>query len=58
LQDIDVASCVKEGVDFGGFAWTVNAKPAFIKLWDSIYGNWVENPWVWVYEFERVEGSL
>lgn len=60
LQDIDVASCVKEGVDFGGIAWTLNAKPAFIKLWDSInidrgYG-WDSNPWVWTITFEIVKG--
>ena len=64
LQDIDVASCVKEGVLWDGYpnAWTVEAKPAFIELWNSTvkksniekYG-WNANPWVWVYEFERVE---
>lgn len=58
LQDMDVASCVREGVDFG-CAWTVNAKPAFIKLWDSVYENrgysWDKNPWVWVIKFERIE---
>ncbi len=32
---------------FGGFA----------ELWDSIYGNWDANPWVWVIEFERVTDS-
>lgn len=61
LQDMDVANCVREGVDFGGVAWTVNAKPAFIKLWNSTikkqdldrYG-WEANPWVWVIEFEKV----
>ena len=60
VQDMCVADCVHEGVDVGN-AWTVNAKPAFIKLWDSInvkrgYG-WDANPWVWVYEFERCEGG-
>jgi hypothetical protein len=27
----------------------------FATLWQSIYGNWDENPWVWVIEFERTE---
>jgi len=61
LQDMCVADCVREGVEVGN-AWTVNAKPNFIKLWDStikkqdieIYG-WKANPWVWVIEFERIE---
>jgi hypothetical protein len=26
----------------------------FRELWDSIYQNWQENPWVWVIEFEHV----
>ncbi len=27
---------------------------AFKELWQSIYTNWDANPWVWVYEFRRV----
>lgn len=63
LRDIDVSNCVREGVTWENYpvAWTVDAKPAFIKLWDStikpadlpLYG-WEANPWVWVYEFEKV----
>jgi hypothetical protein len=26
---------------------------AFHALWDSIYKNWSDNPWVWVVEFKR-----
>lgn len=31
----------------------------FAELWSSIYGDesWQANPWVWVIEFERVEGG-
>lgn len=27
----------------------------FADLWQSIYGTWDANPWVWVYEFRRVK---
>jgi hypothetical protein len=31
----------------------------FIKLWDTLYAKrgygWDSNPWVWVYEFERIK---
>ena len=29
-------------------------KPAFVQLWQSIYGpdSWSQNPWVWVIEFK------
>lgn len=30
------------------------ARTAFSRVWDSIYGNWAANPWVWAYKFRRV----
>lgn len=27
----------------------------FRENWNSIYGTWDANPWVWVFEFERIE---
>lgn len=32
----------------------------FLSIWCSIYGceNWLENPFVWVYEFEKIEKPL
>ena len=27
----------------------------FAEVWQSIYGNWPANPWVWVVEFRRIE---
>ncbi len=35
------------------------AKVAFQRLWESIYkpASWQANPWCWVIEFKRVEGS-
>ena len=31
---------------------------AFKDIWESIYNNWLDNPWVWVIEFEVVEGEI
>lgn len=28
---------------------------AFKELWQSIYGTWDSNPWVWAYEFRRIK---
>lgn len=36
----------------GTMHWNANA--AFRDLWQSIYGNWDANPWVWVYEFRKI----
>lgn len=42
--------------------WTqhqLSARGSFATLWDSIYGfgEWDSNPWVWVIEFNRIEGD-
>jgi hypothetical protein len=50
LQDIREEGASAEGVD-----WGTRRVFAFRDLWDSIYGNWDANPWVWVVEFRRVE---
>jgi len=34
-----------------------NAYTAYINLWNSIYNNWSDNPWVWVIEFKRIENE-
>jgi hypothetical protein len=39
----------------GELVATRAAAQSFHTLWQSIYGNWDANPWVWVYEFRRVE---
>ena len=31
---------------------------AFKDIWDSIYSNWDENPWVWVIEFEVIRKNV
>lgn len=36
-----------------------SSRDGFKKLWQSVYGNdsWNSNPWVWVYDFEKVEAE-
>ncbi len=35
----------------------LSARDSFSSLWESVYGagSWVQNPWVWVVNFKRVE---
>jgi hypothetical protein len=54
VQDIGEADAKAEGC-MGGL-------PVFSHLWDSIHKGkegreWEANPWVWVIEFKRVEGT-
>ncbi len=48
LHDITWKDVLAEGVDNG----KSNPTMAFEELWNSINGNWNENPWVWVVEFK------
>lgn len=66
VQEISEQDAMAEGVDAVSIAdvprqaaWS--RRQDFSRLWDSINGkrpgcSWQENPWVWVVEFERVEG--
>jgi hypothetical protein len=59
LQDITPKDVASEGIRTacGGLANAIN-KSAFAELWDKIYAekgfDWDKNPWVWVYEFEKI----
>lgn len=63
VQDISEADVWAEGVRRTDFGWsdgttgydTVTARDAFRELWDSIYGTWDANPWVWVAEWSKAE---
>lgn len=71
LQDISESDAIAEGVelydtnlykDYSNFklSGVSRAKVSFATLWDKINGqeetkNWLADPFVWVYEFERVE---
>lgn len=66
LQDITEEDAIKEGVrvGIGGIPY-FSCQDAFPALWDStiknqdlpLYG-WDSNPWVWVYDFKRLEGQV
>lgn len=73
VQDIAEDQCWKEGIEhtIGTFdicqlsemAKTFNgtfedAKASFACLWDSIYQNWKQNPYVWVIEFEVIHQNV
>tara|TARA_R100001086_G_C11841467_1_gene259197 strand:+ start:1085 stop:1669 length:585 start_codon:yes stop_codon:yes gene_type:complete len=69
VQDISEADAEAEGVEKwdcvhesqrmpnGPFDryWDAPHYYAFEYLWNQIYKNWDENPWVWVVEFKRVD---
>jgi len=59
LQEITEEDARCEGVepmhlDDLGQTWKT-FKRGFQSIWDSIYGNWDANPYVWVVQFRRVE---
>jgi hypothetical protein len=58
VQAISSDDAQAEGVDLGTWgSWPT----AFAELWDSINSkrgfSWKSNPWVWVYDFRKVEKS-
>jgi hypothetical protein len=62
VQDISEADAMAEGVEKQcGICGTANTcssedySQGFFNTWESIYGNWAADPWVWCCEFERVE---
>lgn len=61
LKDLSEGDAKSEGITppsggvFPGWEYRIN----FRDLWMSIYGadNWEANPWVWVIQFQRIEGG-
>lgn len=59
------AAAFNEGPNFytvaldGGYLNRPTAKETFQGLWEHINGeqSWAANPWVWVVEFQRIEGG-
>ena len=59
LQDITELNAKQEGCFLPSYKDGVligDSVTLFKIIWDNIYKNWNENPWVWVIEFEIVEG--
>lgn len=57
VQDITEEGARAEGVFLSEY-YTLSRHPnrsAFSDLWQSIYGTWAANPWVWAVEFRRVK---
>ncbi len=52
IQDISVEDCRAEGID-GKNITDIGYRYLFGSLWNSIYGTWDSNPWVWAITFKR-----
>lgn len=57
VQDITEEDAKKEGMTVTEY-YAMSKNPnrsTFSDLWQSIYGTWAANPWVWAYEFRRIK---
>lgn len=63
VRQITGEDCEKEGILYDpdepeigpcGADADLNLIEDFRVLWDSVYKNWNDNPWVWVVEFKRI----
>ncbi|MBZ6730247.1 morphogenetic protein [Klebsiella grimontii] len=59
LKSISDGDAIREGCSATDMKSGDCAADVFARLWASIYGeeSWNSNPWVWVIQFERVEGG-
>lgn len=46
------------GYDGGAIDGHGSAPGAFHALWNSIYSNWNDNPWIWVVEFKVIHANV
>ena len=54
VQDITPIEVVKEGLKLPDGLCGLGYIDRFADLWNSLYGDWNENPWVWSYAFKRI----
>ena len=54
VQDITWEGARAEGIKPDGIGSDFADVEAFKILWNSIYGTWSDNPWVWACEFEVI----
>ncbi|WP_219583953.1 hypothetical protein [Vibrio parahaemolyticus] len=55
VQEITVDQAIKEGISHHSMNCP---KAEFGQLWNELYGNWTENPYVWVIEFEVIHKNV
>ncbi|HDY7487859.1 TPA: ASCH domain-containing protein [Vibrio vulnificus] len=66
VQDISEEEAIKEGINKhhqlpafkSPIGYHTSPAYAYEELWNSIYGNWDENPYVWVIEFEVIHQNV
>ncbi|EGR1017311.1 hypothetical protein EFU61_01065 [Vibrio cholerae] len=66
VQDITEEQAIKEGINKhhqipafkSPIGYHTSPAYAYEELWNSIYGNWDENPYVWVIEFEVIHQNV
>lgn len=56
VQQITKVGAINEGFDLSNFLGF--PRVWFKEVWNSIYSNWDENPWVWVIEFEVIHKNV
>ncbi|MCX8816998.1 ASCH domain-containing protein [Vibrio parahaemolyticus] len=55
VQEITVEQAIKEGISHHSMNCP---KAEFGQLWNELYGNWTENPYVWVIEFDVINKNI
>ncbi|MCJ0804073.1 hypothetical protein [Vibrio vulnificus] len=66
VQDISEEEAIKEGINKhhqlpafkSPIGYHTSPAYAYEELWNSIYGNWDENPYIWVIEFEVIHQNV
>jgi hypothetical protein len=66
VQDISEEEAIKEGINKhhqlpafkSPIGYHTSTAYAYEELWNSIYGNWDENPYVWAIEFEVIHQNV